>query len=177
MLRWPAKKLVFVDESGVNLALTRTVAWGPRGERVVDDVPGGRWESYSVIAGLRDGGVIAPMVLRGAMDTAAMRVWVGDVLGPKLRPGDIVVWDNIGIHDDPEIAEALARRGARLEFLPPYSPDLNPIEHAWGKMKSILRAAKARAAGALVWALDEALSAITSKDCRGWFQHCGYATT
>lgn len=174
MRRWPVDRLVFIDESGVNLALTRAQGWGPRGERVVDDVPAGRWETYSVIAALRDDGVVAPMVLRGAMDTESMRGWICEQLAPNLRRGDIVVLDNISIHQAPDIAEAIAHRGARLEFLPPYSPDLNPIEEAWAKMKATLRAAKARVLEALVWALDEALSGISSQDCRGWFQHAGY---
>jgi len=174
MRRWPADKLVFIDESGVNLALTRRQAWGPRGERVVDDVPVGRWETYSVIAALREEGVTAPMVLRGAMDTESMRAWVRTQLAPTLRRGDIVVLDNISFHDDQEVAELIARRGARLEFLPPYSPDLNPIEEAWGKVKTILRAAKARVLEALIWALDEGLSATSPQDCQGWFQHAGY---
>jgi transposase len=178
MQMWPADKLVFIDESGVNLALTRAQAWGPRGERVVDHVPAGTWQTYSVIAGLRRGkGVIAPMLLRGAMDTAAMRVWARDVFAPLLKRGDIVIMDNLGIHNDPEVIDAIRARGARVEFLPRYSPDLNPIEPAWGKMKSMLRAAKARVFETLVWAVDEALSAITPKDCRGWFQHAGYAAT
>lgn len=174
MRRWPTRKLVFIDESGVNLALTRRQAWGPRGERVVDDVPVGRWETYSVIAALREEGVTAPMVLRGAMDTESMRAWVRTQLAPSLRRGDIVVLDNVSFHSDEEIAELIARRGARLEFLPPYSPDLNPIEEAWGKVKTILRAAKARVLEALVSALGEALSAICPRDCQGWFQHAGY---
>lgn len=177
MARWPADKLVFIDESGLNLSLTRSEGWGPRGERVVDHVPGRRWESYSIIAALRNKGVIAPMLIAGAMNTDAFRVWICEVLAPELRRGDIVVLDNLGIHDDEEVREAIERRGARLEFLPPYSPDLNPIEPAWSKMKSSLRAAKARVFDALVWAVDEALTAITPSDCRGWFEHCGYAAT
>jgi transposase len=175
MLRWPFRKLVFVDESGVNLSLTRSEGRAPRGERVVDHVPGSRWESYSVIAGLRSSGIIAPMMLRGAMNTEALLVWVRDVLAPDLRPGDIVIWDNLRIHTDPDVAAVIAKRRARLEFLPPYSPDLNPIEEAWSKMKSILRAAKARVADALVQALDDALTAVSPDDCRGWFKHAGYA--
>jgi transposase len=175
MLRWSSRHLVFIDESGVNLSQTRAEARAPRGERVVDHVPA-HWESYSVIAALRCTGIVAPMVLRGAMNTDALRAWVQDVLAPQLRPGDIVVWDNVGFHTDPEVALALADRGARLEFLPPYSPDLNPIEEAWSKMKSILRVAKARAFDALVHALDSALGAISPADCVGWFKHAGYVT-
>lgn len=177
MRRWPAKKLVFLDESGVNLALTRSQAWGPRGERVVDHVPTKRWETFTVVAALRSKGIIAPMLLAGAMNADAFHTWVREVLAPELRRGDIVVLDNLSIHDRPEVREAIARRGARLEFLPPYSPDLNPIEPAWSKMKSTLRAAKARVVEALVGALDDALTAITPADCTGWFQHCGYAGT
>lgn len=175
--RWPVDKLIFIDESGVNLSLTRAEAWGPRGERVIDHVPGRRWETYSVIAGLRITGPIAPMLLPGAMNTDSLVVWVEKVLGPELRPGDIVVMDNLKIHYDPDVEAAIERRGARLEFLPRYSPDFNPIEEAWSKMKSMLRAANARIVDALVSALDDALSAITPTDCQGWYRHAGYAVT
>jgi len=171
---WSRDRLIFVDECGVNLSLTRAVAWAPRGERVTDYVPGRRWETYSIIAGLRNDGVIAPMVLPGAMNTEAMRAWARDVLAPHLRPGDIVIWDNLSIHDDPELAKLIRSRGARLEFLPPYSPELNPIEEAWSKLKSTLRVAKARLFDALVQAIDEALHAISPADCLGWFEHAGY---
>lgn len=174
MLRWPFRRLVFVDESGVNLSQTRAQAWAPRGERVVDHIPGRR-ETYSVIAALRSTGVFAPMVLPGAMNTDALVAWVDQELAPQLRSGDIVVWDNVGFHNSPEVASLIRKRGARVRFLPPYSPELNPIEEAWSKMKSILRSAKARAAEALVRALDEALGAISSADCAGWFTHAGYA--
>lgn len=174
MLRWPFRRLVFVDESGVNLSQTRAQAWAPRGERVVDHIPGRR-ETYSVIAALRSTGIFAPMVLPGAMNTDALLAWVEQVLAPKLRRGDILVWDNVGFHGSPEAAAVVKKRGARIEFLPPYSPELNPIEEAWSKMKSILRVAKARASDALVDALGDALSAISTSDCAGWFNHAGYA--
>lgn len=177
MQRWCPEQLVFVDESGVNLSMTRATGWAPRGERIVDHVPSKRWETYSVVAGLRQGGVVAPMVLPGAMNGEAMRTWVKEVLAPQLNPGDIVIWDNLGIHDDPEVAATVASRGAKLEFLPPYSPDLNPIEEAWSKMKAFLRVAKARAYDTLITALGDALAAITSADCRGWFAHAGYAAS
>jgi len=173
MLRWPFRQLVFVDESGVNLSQTRAQAWAPRGERIAELVPGRR-ENYSVIAALRSTGVFAPMVLPGAMNTDALLVWVEQVFAPSLHRGDIVIWDNVGFHNAPDVAKAVRRRGARIEFLPPYSPELNPIEEAWSKMKSVLRVAKARAAEALVDALDAALSAISANDCTGWFTHAGY---
>jgi transposase len=176
MRRWSVSRLVFVDESGVNLSQTRAQAWGVRGERVTDHIPGRR-ETYSVVAALRAEGVVAPMVLPGAMNTDSMLAWVQQVLAPSLRPGDIVVWDNVGFHNAPEVLDAVKQRGARVEFLPPYSPELNPIEEAWSKVKSILRTAKARVAEALVLALDDALSAVTESDCAGWFTHAGYAAT
>jgi transposase len=176
MLRWPFRRLVFVDESGVNLSQTCTHAWAPRGERIAEQIPGRR-ETYSIIAALRSTGIIAPMVIPGAMNTDALLTWIEEVLGPHLHRGDIVIWDNVGFHNAPEVAKAVRKRGARVEFTPPYSPELNPIEEAWSKMKSILRVAKARAAAALVVALDEALSAISPVDCTGWFRHAGYATT
>ncbi len=162
MLRWPLRRLVFIDESAVNLSQTRAQAWTPRGQRIAEQIPGRR-ETYSVIAALRSTGVVAPMVLPGAMNTDAMLAWVGQVLAPKLHRGDIVILDNVGFHK-------------RVEFLPPYSPELNPIEEAWSKMKSILRAIKARFADALILALADALSAISPLDCAGWFRHAGYAT-
>lgn len=157
------------------MALTPARARAPRGERVVDRVPGGAWETYSVIAGLRSSGVIAPMMLRGAMNTDALLAWVRTALVPNLKPGDIVVWDNLRIHRDPEVLGAITATGARLEFLPPYSPEFNPIEEAWSKVKSLLRVAKARAFDDLLTALCDALRSISTADCLGWFCHAGYA--
>ena len=174
MQQWSSDRLVFVDESGVNLAMTRREAWAPKGQRIVDAVPGGQWETYSVIAGLRRTGVFAPMVLSGAMNGEALRAWAKTTFVPNLRKGDIVVWDNLSIHEDREVASLIENRGARLEFLPPYSPDLNPIEEAWSKMKAFLRVAKARARDTLIEALADALRSITPDDCRGWFAHAGY---
>jgi len=171
---WHNRQLVFIDESGVNLSETRAEGRAPRGERVVDAVPGGRWENYTIVAGLRMNGVVAPMMLPGAMNADCLRIWVRRSLAPALKPGDIVVWDNLSIHNDPQIPKMIERRGARLEFLPPYSPDLNPIEKAWSKMKTVLRKLKARTRDALVKALGIALRAITAEDCLGWFKHAGY---
>lgn len=175
MLRWGFSRLVFVDESGINLAQTPVYGRAPRGDRVVDHVPGGRWETYSVIAGLRSAGVVAPMMIRGAMNTASMLFWVQNELAPELSPGDIVIWDNLSIHKDPDVVAAIKATGARLEFLPPYSPELNPIEETWSKVKSILRVVKARTFAALVDGLGDALRAVSPADCLGWFGHAGYA--
>lgn len=176
MVAWDTKRLVFVDESGVNLAMTRANARAPSGERVIDHVPGGRWSNYSVIAGLRSDGIIAPMLLPGAMNATSLRTWVVEVLCPSLRRDDIVIWDNLSIHTDPIAACAIAERGAWLHFLPAYSPDLNPIEKAWAKMKSILRSLRPRKWRRLVTAVQRALLAIDDNDAQGWFSHCGYTT-
>lgn len=172
--RWPPCKLVFVDESGVNLSLTRAEAWAPRGERVVATVPGRRWENYTLIAALRTSGVEAPMLLPGAMNALALRVWVRDCLAPRLKRGDIVVWDNLGIHGDLESRGHIEARGATLEFLPPYSPEFSPIEPAFGKAKTLLRGIGARTWRRLITATGRVLQAITPRDCEGWFRHCGY---
>jgi len=175
MTAWCPEHLVFVDESGVNLSLTRAQARAPVGQRVVDHVPGARWETYSVIAALRADGIVAPMVVGGAINGDALRTWVEEVLGPELSPGDIVVWDNLAIHTSAEDAQLIEQRGARLQFLPKYSPDLNPIELAWSKAKALLRRIKARTGEALVHALGDALAAITPSDSSAWFRHAGYA--
>ena len=171
---WHNQSLVFVDESGVNLSLTRAQGWALRGQRVVDAAVHAQWKNYTVIAGLRQTGIVAPFVLPGAMNMECLRTWTRTLLGPTLQPGDIVVWDNLTIHTDPQIAEYFSSIGVRLEFLPPYSPDLNPIEKAWSKMKTILRNLKARTYSELVEALETALLAISIHDCNNWFHHAGY---
>jgi transposase len=172
---WDPSKLIFVDESGVNLSMTRAVAWAPIGERAVDAVPGGRWCNYSVIAALGLGGLRAPMVIPGAIDGAAMLQWVEHCLVPELKPGDIVIWDNLSVHGDIRLRSAIEHREATLIFLPPYSPDLNPIEQAWSKAKGILRELAPRRWKKLLSAIARALRAINPEDAAGWFQHAGYA--
>ncbi len=119
-------------------------------------------------------GVQAPWLLQGAMDGAAFEVYVAQVLVPTLRWGDIVFMDNLSFHKDPRIRQLIEAAGAQLEFLPPYSPDLNPIELCWSKVKAILRAAKARTFEALLDALDDAFGKVTKHDAKAWFAHCGY---
>jgi len=176
-LWWSGERLVFIDESGINLALTRPCGRAPRGERLYDSVPDGRWQNYTMIAGLRLDGLVAPMVLPGAMNAMALRAWVAQSLAPELRDGDIIVWDNLSVHDDAEVRRCIEATGARLEFLPPYSPDFNPIEAAWSKVKQALRAAAARKWRALVYAVGNAMQAVTPENCRAWFRHCGYRLT
>jgi transposase len=171
---WDVERLVFVDETGVNLAMTRRYGWGPIGERVVGQAPFHWGENATLVAALTLDGLEAPFLFPGAMDTQAIRVYVAQVLVPRLRRDDIVLWDNLSVHEDSIAAASIEQAGARLEFLPPYSPDLNPIEMAWSKVKERLRQMAERTWQRLQRAACDAMKAITPSDCRGWFRHCGY---
>jgi transposase len=167
--------LKFVDESGINLAMTRLYGRAPQGERVVGTVPQNYGQNVTVLAALGEHGLQAVMTVEGATDAEVFRAYVKHVLGPSLSPGDIVVLDNLGAHKAVGIQQMLARRRARLLDLPPYSPDLAPIEPCWSKVKTHLRQAKARTRQALDSAITDALATVTDADARGWFRHCGYA--
>jgi transposase len=167
--------LKFVDESGVNLAMTRLYGRAPTGERVMASVPQNYGQSVTVLGALGAHGLQAVMTVEGATDTEVFRTYVKRVLGPTLTPGDIVVMDNLQAHKVVGIQQAIARRGAQLVYLPPYSPDLSPIEACWSKLKTALRTAKARTRDVLDAAIKAALPTITAVDAHGWFRHCGYA--
>lgn len=170
------RRLRLVDESGVTTAMSRAYAWAPRGERAVGSAPG-RWESFTVVAALGLDGVRAPLVFPGALDAAAFESYVRDVLAPELRPGDVVVWDRLPSHQGRAAAAVVHRAGARLMFLPPYSPDYSPIERLWSKLKAYLRGVASRNRDTLYSALGGALETVTRRDIVGWFQHAGlYAT-
>jgi transposase len=167
--------LVFVDETGVTTAMTRLYGRAPRGQRVEASAPG-RWQSVTLIAGLRPTDVVAPLAFEGATDAAAFRTYVEEVLVPQLRPGDVVVWDRLQAHKDAEAVRAVAAAGARVEPLPPYSPDETPIEELFSKVKGHLRSAAGRATATVIGALGVALRQVTRSDIRGWFQdRCAYA--
>jgi len=154
--------------------MTRAYARAPLGERACDSVPKNWGDNITVTAGLTLDGIIAPMMLHGAMNARAFEAYVEQCLGPELRPGDVVVLDKLGAHKPPRIRDLIEARGAKLVFLPSYSPDFNPIEHAWSKLKALLRKAGARTLQKLSRALRAALLAITSSDSLGWFTHCGF---
>ena len=155
--------------------MARRYGRAPRGERALDAVPHGRWRTTTVIAALRADGIVAPLVLEGAIDGPAFLAWVERVLAPTLRPGDTVVADNLGSHKVAGVREAIEARGASLLYLPPYSPDLNPIELAFSKLKRLLRTAAARTADALEAAIGAALGQFTPAECASHMRHCGYA--
>lgn len=169
-------RLLFLDETGVTTAMTRAYARSPRGRRAAGSAPG-KWESFTVVAALGADGAVAPLVLPGAIDAAAFDSYVEQVLAPALCPGDVVVWDNLASHQTRAAARAVRRAGARLVWLPPYSPDYNPIEQLWSKIKAHLRRAAARSKDTVYTALGEALDAVTIRDVIGWFKHAGLCAT
>ena len=169
-------RLVLLDESGIDTRLTRTHARAPRGRRAHGKVPGGRWHRPTLIGALALDGVCAAMAVAAATGTAVFRAFVTEALVPALRgrPDAIVVMDNLAAHKAACVREALDRAGVGHRYLPAYSPDMNPIEQAWSKLKARLRADAARSREALDRALPGALGAVTSQDARGWFRHAGY---
>lgn len=169
------KRLKFLDESGAHLGLTRLFARAAPGQRIVEATPGYSGPHYTLLATLGWQEVIAPWILEGPINSIAFEAYVRSQLLPTLRRGDIVVMDNLSAHTGETIRQLIEARGACLEFLPPYSPDFNPIELCWSKVKAALRAAKARTFEALVEAMAEALRSISLTDIQDWFAHCGYA--
>ena len=167
--------LKFLDEAGSNIAMTRLYGRAAPGERVVDTAPQNYGENITMLATLSLAGIAAPMTVAGAVDGVVFRTYVEVVLAPTLAEGDVVIMDNLGAHKVAGVRELIEARGARVIYLPPYSPDLNPIEKCWSKIKTYLRAAKARTREALEKALKEALLTISEKDAIGWFASCGYS--
>jgi len=167
--------LKFIDEFGVNLVMTRLYGRAPKGERVVGSIPPNYGPNVTMLGALGAQGLQAVMTVEGPMDTAVFRAYIQQVLGPTLTPGDIVVLDNLSVHKARSIQQMLARRRVRLWYLPPYSPDLAPIEPCWSKVKTALRRANARTRGALDHAITSVLPTVTEVDAHGWFHHCGYA--
>lgn len=168
------RRLNFLDESGAKTNMTRRYGRSFNGQRVVDATPNGHWCTTTMLSSIRLDGSTAAMVIEGATDTAVFRAYVTQVLIPTIRPGDIVVMDNLSPHKSACIAEAIEAAGAEVWFLPPYSPDFNPIEKMWSKIKAFLRAAKARSYEALLEAIAAALKTVTESDAIGWFESCGY---
>ena len=168
-------KLVFVDESGASTSMQRTRGRSPRGERCVASGPAGHWKISTIIGAVRLDGPLACATLDGPVNTEAFLAWVQVALCPALQTGDVVVMDNLSSHKSPGVRTAIEAVGARLLYLPAYSPDFNPIENMWSKVKEALRAAAARTTEALGAAVAAALQTVTSTDCQGFYAHCGYA--
>ena len=169
-----APRLVFIDETSVTTKMVRQYGRAPRGERLVAKVPHGHWKTLTLVAALRVDGVTAPYVIDGAMDGLAFLAYVEQMLVPTLRKGDIVFMDNVRTHKVAGIAEAIQAVGAKLRYLPAYSPDLNPIENAYSTIKSDLRKAAARTVEALTKAVGRSSKAIAPSECAGYFRNAGY---
>jgi transposase len=165
---------VFLDECGVTTDLLRRYGRSPRGTRLHDHAPCGHWQTHTVIAGLRLDGLTAPAVFDGPIDTPTFRAYVEHVLVPTLRAGDVVVLDNLAVHKQPEIRSAIEAVGARVRFLPPYSPDFNPIEQAFAKLKALLRAARPRSFDHVCDLIAAALPLFAPNECANYIRHSGY---
>jgi transposase len=175
--RLDAKHLVFVDETGTSTKMVRTHGRCRRGRRLIGKAPWGHWKTTTFTAALRCDGLVAPFVLDGPMNGEAFQVYVDQVLAPSLSEGDIVVIDNLSAHKVAGVRTAIEATGAVLLYLPPYSPDLNPIEMAFAKLKTLLRKAAARTREALWHAVAEVLNAFTPDECANYLAHAGYASS
>lgn len=165
---------MFIDETGATTKMARLRGRAPRGERCRASVPHGHWKTTTLVAGLRLEGITAPMVIDGAMNGEAFTAYAETLLAPTLSPGDIVVMDNLPAHKVKGAREAIEKVGAIMLFLPPYSPDFNPIEQAFAKLKALLRKAAARTVEALNQAIADALDAFTPQECTNYFTNSGY---
>jgi transposase len=172
--RFDVRRLVFVDESGTDISMDRLRSRAPRGARAFGRVPKNRGKNLTLIASMSLYGMGESMCVEGATDARVFELYVEHFLAPTLSEGQVVVMDNLGAHRPKGIRELIEARGAELVFVPSYSPDLNPIEQAFSKIKNILRKLGGRTHEALLEAMEEALWKITPSDAAGWFNHCGY---
>ena len=171
------ERLVFIDESGAKTNMTRLYGRAKSGQRALDDAPSGHWCTTTMISSVRLDGSTDCMVVDEATTKDIFKAYVEQILLPTLKAGDVVVMDNLSAHKNQETIDLIESVGAELWYLPPYSPDLNPIEKMWSKIKSILRTLKARTEKALINAIAKALDAVTARDAKGWFESCGYQYT
>jgi len=167
-------QLIFVDESGVTTEMTRRYGRALRGARVEEGVPAGRWRTLTVLGAVAVSGWVATMSIEAPTDGDVFRTYLEHVLCPQLKPGQLVVMDNLGAHKVDGVRELIEQTGAALCYLPPYSPDLNPIEKCWAQVKQKLRQLKTRSVTALQEAIPEALSTISPQNAVNYFRHCGY---
>lgn len=171
----PSAKLVFIDETGVATNMIRRYGRAPKGQRLVDKTPYGQWKITTCIAALTGAGIAALATIDGAMNGELFLAWVVQILVPTLKPGDIVIWDNLPAHKNKAARAAIEAAGAMVRPLPAYSPDLNPIEKAFAKLKALLRKAKPRTPKAIDRAIAKIFKAFTPQECLAYFNSCGYA--
>ena len=175
--RLDPSRLICIDETWASTNMARTHGRAPRGQRLRAAIPHGHWKTTTLVAGLRTSGMIAPMVLDGPINGAAFQAYVEQVLVPELRSGDIVVMDNLASHKGPAVRSAIEAAGASLLYLPPYSPDFNPIENAFSKIKAALRKAAARTVETLWNVIGRIIPTITPNECANYFTNAGYHPT
>jgi transposase len=173
-MRRSPERLVFVDETAVRTGLTRLYGRCPKGQRLTGSAPFGRWQTQTLVAGLTTDGLIAPWVIPGAMDRDAFDTWVETQLLPAIAPGTVVILDNLSVHRSPSAAAMLKAKGSWLLPLPPYSPDLNPIEMAFAKLKAHLRRIGARTFDSLLTAIGSICNLFTPDECLNYIAHAGY---
>jgi transposase len=166
--------LVFVDEMGTHTSLAPLYAYAPVGERAFFEIPRNRGKNTTLLTSLHQGGMGPSMAVEGATTARVFETYVERLLAPALRPGQVVVMDNLGAHRPRRVRELIEERGCELLYLPPYSPDLNPIEEAFAKVKHLLRKIAARTKDALIGVMGRALGAVSAQDVQGYFTHCGY---
>ena len=171
------EKLVFFDEIGVNTKMVRLHGRCPQSQRLVVFAPAGHYSNSTLLSGMRLDGVVAPMLIDGTVNSETFAGYVEECLAPALEPGDILIIDNLPAHKSARVTAAVEGAGCTLVYLPPYSPDLNPIENMWSKVKASIRTAAARTLDAVVNAVGVALHSVTLSDCEGYFGHCGYGDT
>lgn len=176
-MKLPSDHLVFLDETGTNIAMTPRYGWAPTGSRATGSAPRNHGPNVTLVTTLSLAGLGPPMVIDGPMTTLAFEAYVAQVLVPTLRPGQILVLDNLSAHTSQRTRTLIEAAGCTLRFLPPYSPDFSPIEWAFSKLKTWLRQAAARTSEALDAAIAAGLQRITRADARGWFMGCGYHIT
>ena len=167
-------RVVFIDETAVKTNLTRLRGWSPRGERLRMDAPFGSWGTQTLIAGLKQDALIAPWVIKGAMDGPAFAAYIREVLIPEIEPGTVVILDNLETHHNKEAAQALRQHGCWFLYLPPYSPDLNPIEQAFSKLKAHLRRIGARTFTEVFKAIGSICDLYSADECWNYFKAAGY---
>jgi transposase len=171
---WDATQVVFLDETSTHTSLTRTRGRAPRGQRVVGRVPRNHGPNVSCLAALTPAGITAPLVIAGAIDGTVFQPWLREWLLPALAPGTTIVLDNLSVHRSPDVRQLVDEAGCHLRFLPAYSPDFNPIELAFSKLKTHLRAVGSRSDETLMAAIGAGLGTTTGADAAAWYQHCGY---
>ncbi len=171
------ERLVFVDEMGANTSLAPLYGWSRKGERARFKVPRNWGANITLLASITAGGVGLCLAVEGSTTSEVFEVYIERVLAPELRAGQVVVMDNLSVHKGSRVRQLIEERGCKLMYLPPYSPDYNPIEQAFSKVKGLLRRAEARTREALVEAMGRALSAVTAQDARGFFGDCGYRSS